>query len=746
MAQYDINLREYFRIIRRRRGIVIIVPLLFGLSAFALALLQTPTPLYQATAVVRVERALNMAGFLQEAFTFNPESTLETQAALIKGFPVMTLTAKNLGLIPQGATVDEIRASPASLKAIRDLEDHVEVQRVKETSLIEIYATSDDPKEAARIANSTAEAFREDNLATRSANVREARKFIEEQLQEVGTGLQQSEERLGAFQEKNEIILLPEETKALLDRLVTVETDLEKIQSAAGQTASQLKLLEEGKAFVRPSEPVSETPDPALSKLYVSLSDLSIRRDNLLLSLHPTHPEVRQVDAEMDNVRQNLRDALGARLKTLRMRAAELEKDIARRKRQQASLPEAAMEMARKQRDVKVNERIYSLLKERYQDALIKEKEQVAEVSIVMPATEPLEPINPPAAVPKAGVGLVIGLIMGGVLAFVVETMDTSIGAIEDVESLLETSVLGVIPDLDIERELAEEKGEVVSLDPETKEKYTLLLSLFLPNSRAVEAFRALRTNLFFSGFERDLKTLMITSSTQMEGKTTVAINLAIGLAQLGKRTLLVEADLRKPFLHHAFGIQKEPGLAEVVIGSVPLEKAVRSFPDLMLGRAGIEGLIDRPGIDNLFLLPCGQQPANPTEFLSAQGMLDFVTNVRQRYDYIVFDAAPILPVADSSILGTYMDGTLMTIRVGMVARAALRRAKALLEAAKTRVLGVCLTGVKAEVSPDYAEMAYYRYRYGAGKQASAPSVGILGLLGSTLKRKLGHLTPRPWR
>jgi Mrp family chromosome partitioning ATPase len=303
-----------------------------------------------------------------------------------------------------------------------------------------------------------------------------------------------------------------------------------------------------------------------------------------------------------------------------------------------------------------------------------------------------------------------------------------------------------VIPDLDVEAELAHEKGESVSLDQETKEKYTMLLSLFLPKARVVEAFRALRTNLFFSGLERDLKTLMITSSTQMEGKTTVAINLAIGLAQLGKRTLLVEGDLRNPFLHHAFGIPKEPGVAEVVIGSVPLDEAVRSFPDLILGRAGVEGLIDRPGIDNLYLIPSGDQPANPTEFLSAQGMADFLAEVRERYDYVVFDAAPILPVADSTILGAHVDGTLMTVRVGRVARAALRRAKALLEGARAQVLGVCLTGVRAEVSPDYAEMAYYRYRYGPRKQTPTPSVGIWGFLGGELKKRLQLLTPRPWR
>lgn len=746
MAQYDINLREYFRIVRRRKGIIILVPLFFGLSAFVLALLQAPKPLYQAKAVVRVERALSMAGFLQEMFTYNPESNLETQAALIKGFPVMSLTAKKLGLIPGGATREEIRVTPASLKAIRDLEDQVEVERVEATSLIEIKATSANPEEAVRIANSTAKAFQEDNLATRSRHVREARKFIEEQLQEVGSRLRQSEEGLGAFQEKSEFIILPDEIKAASNRLLALETVLERTRRAVAETEAQLRLLKERKALTRPISLFSDNTDPAISKLYASLSDLRLRRADLLLTLYPDDHKVRQVDGQMANLRRSLREALTSRLQALRGRGAELRKSIARQKQEQATLPEAALEMTRIEREVRVNERIYSLLKEKYQEALIKEKEQVAEVSIIRPATVPFEPINPPAAATKAGLGLVIGLIMGGVLAFVVETMDTSIGAIDDVESLLQTSVLGVIPDLDVEAELAEEKGEAVSLDQETKEKYTMLLGLFLPKAKVVEAFRALRTNLFFSGLDRDLKTLMVTSSTQMEGKSTVAINLAIALAQLGKRTLLVEADLRNPFLHHAFGIPKEPGLAEVVIGSIPLDEAIRSFPDLILGRAGIEGLIDRPGIDNLYLLPSGEQPHNPTEFLSAQGMTDFLAEVRQRYDYVVFDATPVLPVADASILGATVDGTLMTVRVGRVPRAALRRAKTLIDGARAHVLGVVLTGVKPEVSPDYAEMAYYRYRYAARKPTPTPSAGMWGVLGGQLKSKLKLLAPRPWR
>ena len=737
MAQYDLDLRDYWRILRRRRGIVIFVPLLFGLFSFVLALLQAPKPLYQATAVVQVERAISPTGLLQELITFSPVGNVETQAALIKGFPVMSRAAKKLRLIPQEATPEQIQRSPAHLNVIQDLQGWVEVKVVEGTSLIEIRATSPDPKEAARIANSLAEAFQEDNIAIRNRQVREARQFIEKQLEEVGVRLQESEEKLRAFQEANKILLLPEETRAVLSRLAALEVDHTGVRRAIGETEAQLRLLEEGRAADRPTGLFADAADPALAKLYTSLFDLMFERENLLLTLLPAHPQVKQVDAQIAAVRQSLREALASRLQTLRRRADELQKTIARLKEEQAAIPETALEMARMEREVKVNERIFSLLNERHQEALIKEKEQVAEVSLVRPAMVPSEPINPPQAVPKAAMGLIIGLVMGVVLAFVVEALDTSIGAIDEVESLFETSVLGVIPYLDIKAELAEVKGEAVTLDEGTVETYTFLVSLFLPKSRVVEAFRALRTNLLFTGLEQDLKTFMVTSSTQMEGKTTVAINLAIALAQLGKRTILVEADLRNPFIHHAFGIPKEPGLTDVVIGSASLDEAIRSFPDLILGKAGIEGLIGQPGIDNLFLLPSGHPPPNPAEFLSSQRVADFLAEVRRHYDYVVIDCAPVLPVADPAILGSHVDGTLLVVQVGRVARAALRRAKALLEAAKARVLGVCLTGVRAEVSPDYAEMAYYRYRYGARERKPAPSPGWLGLLKGDLKGKL---------
>jgi capsular exopolysaccharide synthesis family protein len=198
-----------------------------------------------------------------------------------------------------------------------------------------------------------------------------------------------------------------------------------------------------------------------------------------------------------------------------------------------------------------------------------------------------------------------------------------------------------------------------------------------------------------------------------MEGKTTTAINLAITIAQTGKRTLLVEADLRKPFLHHAFGIERDPGLSDAIVGNKDWRECLRTVTDLMLGPLGIEKLMAMPNIDKLSLLTSGSPPPNPSEFLNSQRMTDLIAIFREEFDFIVFDCPPVLPVTDAAILASKTDGTLIVYRVGKIARSALKRAKVLLENVRGRVLGMVLTGLKAEVSPDYEELEYYRYAYG---------------------------------
>jgi capsular exopolysaccharide synthesis family protein len=326
-------------------------------------------------------------------------------------------------------------------------------------------------------------------------------------------------------------------------------------------------------------------------------------------------------------------------------------------------------------------------------------------------------------------VGLLIGLTVGLVLAFVLESLDTSIGTIQDVESYLQAQVLGLIPLIDPARDpflaLPEEEGKGGHL----ARMAPFLVSLFSPQSSVAEAYRSLRTNVDFLSLEKNVKTICMTSASLMEGKTTTAINLAISFAQMGKRTLLVEADLRKPFLHHAFGIPREPGLTEVIVGSTDWRKCLRTVADLMLGPLGVDRLRAIPNIDKLSLLTSGTPPPNPAEFLNSQRMTDLVARLRGEFDFVIFDTPPILPVTDAAILASKTDGTLIVYRVGKIARSALKRAKSLIEHVRGNVLGVVLTGLKAEIHPDFAELKYYVY-------ASKPEPGEAGSGGTSSPRR----------
>jgi capsular exopolysaccharide synthesis family protein len=205
----------------------------------------------------------------------------------------------------------------------------------------------------------------------------------------------------------------------------------------------------------------------------------------------------------------------------------------------------------------------------------------------------------------------------------------------------------------------------------------------------------------------------------------------------MGKKILLVEADLRRPFVHHAFGIPRDPGLAEVIVGNKDWRECVRTVADLILGPLGLEKVLAGPNIDKLFILTSGTPPPNPAEFLNSQRMTDLIGALRQEFDMIIFDCSPVLPVTDAAILSSKTDGTLIVYRVGRTARSALKRAKTLLETVRGKLLGIVLTGVRAEVSPDYEELEYYRYAYGHEPERA---VAVGNSRGSFVQRVTGLL------
>jgi Mrp family chromosome partitioning ATPase len=351
-----------------------------------------------------------------------------------------------------------------------------------------------------------------------------------------------------------------------------------------------------------------------------------------------------------------------------------------------------------------------AMLEEKNREAALRQAEKPDEVRIVKPAFLPSSPVNPPKVEAIAAIGVFVGLILGMIAALVREAFDTSVGATGEVEETVGAKVVGVIPDEGIReiRELLREGRVRAEGSPLRQTMH--LVSHFVPKSMVAESFRALRINVQFLGKERGIKTLAVTSATPQEGKTVVSANLAVSMAQAGKRVLLVGADLRKPMVSEAFGVEASPGLTDILLGNYFWRDAIKTITDLMLGEMGVDDVMANPGLDNLHLITAGTPYANPSELIESKLLGEFLAEVRREYDVVVLDTAPILSTADLSVLGTLVDGVLLVYRVGGVSRELLRRAAGELVRVHSNLLGVVLNGMKAGATPDFEDFKAFKY------------------------------------
>ncbi|HZS11896.1 MAG TPA: polysaccharide biosynthesis tyrosine autokinase, partial [Nitrospirales bacterium] len=373
------------------------------------------------------------------------------------------------------------------------------------------------------------------------------------------------------------------------------------------------------------------------------------------------------------------------------------------------SFPRAAIDLSRLEREVKVNADLYAQLKSKHQELMIKSAEQISEVTILEPAVAPHVAINAPNTLVNVVVGSLMGIFLGFVVAFMRESFDTSIATIEGVEEFLKVPVLGVIPRFDEKEQLVIAAKELPpDISKETLNVFAKLITLYDPKSVLSEGFRSLRTNIQFASTDRNIKSMLFTSAGLGEGKTTTVVNLAITLAQDGKHVLLIDGDLRRPIIHHRFGLQRDPGLSEVLVG-MPWRDAVRSVTDLILGTLGVDRVLQTPGLDNLSVLTSGAIPPNPSEFLSSPRLKEILAEMHEKFDIILLDTPPILPIGDAIQLANLADAAVIVYQVGRISRNALKRAKFLLDHAQAKVLGLVLTDVRPEFTPEYT---YYRYDY----------------------------------
>jgi tyrosine-protein kinase Etk/Wzc len=351
------------------------------------------------------------------------------------------------------------------------------------------------------------------------------------------------------------------------------------------------------------------------------------------------------------------------------------------------------------------------MLTTKLEEARIAEAGAVDDVSILSLALLPGQPFNK-NILQISSVGILLGLLFGIIFAIVREMFDTSIGTIEDVERTLKLSVLAVIPHIHVD----EQRMRTEKADKAHAHLRQYLVTHFIPKDPTAEAYRILRTNIEYISFDRSVKTILLTSATMQEGKSTTIANLAVAFAQQGKKVLLLECNLRRPSMQRIFGTIPGPGTSDILIQKIDWRECVRSITDLALGHFSMEEILAMPGLDNFHIITYGHRPPNPTELISSQRMNTLLGELREEFDIILVDAPPLLPVADSMVLSTKVDGVIMVYMVGKAPRNSLRLAKERLEAVQARILGLVLNDIRPETT-GLTYQSYYMYAYSPTKE-----------------------------
>ncbi len=711
MAQYELNVIDYWLILKKRKYLILLSALLVVLFTFIFSEVLKPSPLYEAVARVKFERNTTVAQQLLESLSYSNANDLATQTEFIRSFPVMERVAVDLGRV-DSAVPSEDKRSAAYLNTIYNLGQEIKAQREGDTNIIRISAMSDQPEQAERMANSTAIAYRVENIAARNRLVTESRRFVEEQLGNLEKRLNEAEEGLRAFKEREGQVFLSDEARAALETFTKLEDQYNEVMRKRAEGERQIAVLKRSDAVIgnQTGRIFTEEQNALLTILNQRLLDLIQERDTLMINYTRDHPLVIEQQKKIDNVKSEMIQELKSKVITLSDREDALQSQRDHYRQRYLGYPKAAIHMSRLERDVKVNSDLLATLKAKHQELLIKGAERIEEVTVIAPAMTPTSPINASNPTLNLMIGSLMGCFLGIVLAFARESFDTSIGTIEGVEEFLKVPVLGIIPQFD-HKELAEMAKAALPAhtSPSVVDSLSKLICLIDPKSVLSESLRSLRTNIQFASMDRRVKSIIFTSAGLGEGKSTCVINLAITMAQEGMKVLLVDADLRKPIVHQRLGLNREPGLVDALLGTTSWRSYVRSATDLMLGTVGVDRVMNTPGLDNLHVLTSGTESGNPNEFLNLAKIKALTSEMQEDYDIVLIDTPPILPVTDAVAFSSRVDGTILVYQVGRIGRNALKRAKFLLDHAQANVLGVVLTNVKSEVTPEYG---LYRYEY----------------------------------
>ena len=678
------------QIMWRNRWVVLITTLAALVVAFAY--LQKATPIYTSTARIYVEQTgPKIMSETEEGVMTRSKNYLYTQAEILKSTPILTAALNTPGTnIKQMKILENVDNPIGFLKKAG-----LQVEVGKKDDIISISSDSPKPAEAAELVNTVVDSYITYNATTKRSTAAEVLKILQSENVKRNKDLAEQLKAMMNFKKDNEALALESSRgNVILQKLERLSIALTEAQLAAVESksyAESIKRMITDPVNLRQFVEAERAKSPYAyansdeARLKSKLEELERRRADRLRQLTAGHAAVVAIDAEIARTNQQISklDEDFARAQIVvaeqqylvaKEKEAELNRQYEEQRQEALTLTEQVAQYTILQSEWEQTKKLCDILDDRIKELNVTEDVGALNISIL----EVARPANTPSKPQKTrimAIALVLGLMLGGGLGLVRDWMDQRLRSSEEISAILGVPMLGVVPSM-AKKQSVVARGKQVELEP---------------TSAVAEAYRTIRTAVFFSVPKGKAKTVLVTSPGAGDGKTTLVSNLAIAMAQAGQRVIVLDADFRKPMQQKIFETPKEPGLSNVLAGTTTLDQAVR--PSSVAG---------------LDLLPCGKEVPNPSEMLNSDAFGEILTELSARYDRIVIDSPPVMPVTDACILGAICDVTLLVLRAEKSTRKTAQHARDGLLGVGAHILGAIVN----DVPPRKGRYGYYYYGY----------------------------------
>jgi succinoglycan biosynthesis transport protein ExoP len=700
-----VGLQEILALLRRRRRILAIT-IVSAMLISLLFLLLSPR-VYQATATLQANPVSTESGegdssILSAMMGASQGNTVQTQVEILKRDTLKYAAIKRLNR-------DEQQAARR--------EDNLRIERVGDTNLIDVFASSRSPQTAANIANALCQEYIQLSRTKNQQGTHEATKYVENQRNTVRARLEKVQVALKTFKQQSGVFNLPTESGIMLDQYKRADSALRQAQADKAAAIAQLKGLDATVSSLSPSEvvPTEIVRRPAVESMKMEMTKLEMERIAKLREYKPKSRVIIDIDAQIAAIRERLAReaetevqgwrnepnvvrqnamqdrakvqeqiwALEAQGHALKNAATEAKLALAKLPDQEYRLSQLTMQLAGLQQT-------YQMLDQKLQSLRVTEQAHIANAEVVFPADMTQVDLVWPRIPRTLLMGLMGGLLLALALALAVDRLDDRLHSEKEVLLRCALPVLAQVPFL--------------------KEKSQQCLYAAAPEAAPLlSKYQMLHTNIEFSAPNQSIRSVVITSSVPEEGKSLAALNLAVAAAQSGENVILVDCDLRRPGLHRLCELPNDIGFSSVAAGRATLADALQDT--------------DVPG---LRLLSSGPIPPNPFRLLKSQAAIDCLQQIREQADFVVIDTPPVLVLPDAQVVASLADAVLMVVSSREARQEAVVRTNAALAQTGTPVIGILLNKIEAAFDP------HYSYEY----SSTPPAANVPKSLSNRMARK----------